>query len=82
MFEDYVGPPGREIDFIGRFESLADDLVRALKTTGASFDERALRATPPINVSHISPQLADWTPQLAAKVRLSEQRAIGRFGYT
>jgi hypothetical protein len=79
MFEDYVGPPDRPIDFIGRYETLADDLVRALRTAGESFDESALRATPPVNVS--GPCEASWTPALVDAVVKSEARALQRFGY-
>jgi hypothetical protein len=78
MFEDYVGPPDDEIDFVGRFESLADDLVRALRLAGEVFDERAIRETPPVNVSV---GLAPCSLELEAMVRKSEYRAISRFGY-
>jgi hypothetical protein len=43
----FVGPPERAIDFIGRYEQLADDLVQALRLAGQDFDEEALRACPP-----------------------------------
>ena len=72
MFEDYVGPPDRPIDFIGRYESLADDAVRALHLAGERFDESVLRATPPVNVSH--PYEAVWTPALVDAVARSEAR--------
>jgi len=82
MFEDYVGrTPADEIDFVGRFESLVDDLVSALGLIGVRFDERALRATPPVNVSTVDRALTRWTPALAEQVRHSEQRARARFGY-
>lgn len=81
MFEDYVGRQGHEIDFVGRFESLADDLVRALRTSGATFDERAIRQTPPVNVSTTPDVSASWSDALADRVRRSERAAITRFGY-
>ena len=63
MFEDYVGrTTEEEIDFVGRFESLADDLVRALRMTSVSFDHRAIHATPPVNVSNVSHELTRWSP--------------------
>ena len=79
MFEDYVGPPDRPIDFIGRHETLADDLVRALRTAGEPFDEGMLRATPPVNASR--PYEAIWTPALVDAVVESEERTLRRFGY-
>jgi hypothetical protein len=81
MFEDYVGPRTAEIDFIGRYESLADDLVRALHAAGETFDEAAIRNTPPSNVSSVNPDLATWPSDLAERVRYSEREAIRRFGY-
>jgi hypothetical protein len=82
MFEDYVGRTREEeISFVGRFESLADDLVRALRMAAIPFDERAIRSTPPINVSTVSRDLARWTDDLAGRVRQSERRAIERFDY-
>lgn len=81
MFENYVGPPEREISFIGRYESLVDDLVGALQLCGATFDECALRATPPVSVSGVPRELTACSVELADRVRLSEQGAIRRFGY-
>jgi hypothetical protein len=81
MFEGYVGPPEREIDFVGRYESLADDLVEALRLSGAAFDEQALRATAPVNVSGVPHALSACSAELADRVQLSEHRAIRRFGY-
>lgn len=78
MFEDYVGTPANEIGFIGRFESLADDLVTALERIGEPFDERAIRETPVVNASMGA---AVFGPGQEAKVRLSEARCISRFGY-
>jgi hypothetical protein len=49
LYEYLLGPPGA-IDFIGRYESLEDDLVKALGLAGVEFDEEALRSTPPLNV--------------------------------
>lgn len=37
--------------FVGKIESIADDLVAALKISGTSFSERDLRKTPRINES-------------------------------
>jgi hypothetical protein len=82
MFEDYVGPRTAEIGFIGRYESLVDDLVRALHAAGETFDEAAIRNTPPNNVSSSSQGLAAWPSDLADRVRLSEREAIRRFGYS
>ena len=41
------------VDFIGRTENLADDLVKALRLAGETFDEEKLRFTPPQNTTNI-----------------------------
>lgn len=53
LFAAYVGPPEDPIDFIGHYENLQDDLCKALGLAGQDFDEQALRATPPVNVSRL-----------------------------
>jgi hypothetical protein len=81
MFEDYAGPPGREVDFVGRFERLADDLVRALRTAGEEFDEGALRETPPANVSSWPVSEILWPQNLLEAVLVAEEAGLRRFGY-
>jgi len=51
LYQSYVGESGQDLDFVGRQERLADDLVRALRMAGEDFNEDALRATPRANVS-------------------------------
>jgi hypothetical protein len=48
-YKRFVGPRHDEIDFVGRYERLADDLVTALRSSGQEFDEGSLRALPPVN---------------------------------
>jgi hypothetical protein len=75
----YIGPPSEPISFIGRYEFLADDLVRALKTAGEEFDEAALRAYPPDNVSDYERFPAFYRPEVAARLADSERATIERF---
>jgi hypothetical protein len=49
-FSYFAGPPGNEVDFVGRFEDLVNDLVRGLQLAREPFDEGKLRSTPPQNV--------------------------------
>ena len=44
---------GFRCDFVGRTETLADDLVRALTLAGEEFDEDYIRSRPPANVTGI-----------------------------
>ena len=81
MFEDYVGLEGRQIEFVGRFERLTDDLVEGLKLAGETFDEKALRAIPAFNQSPLRPSDTPWPEALRREVLLSEFDALKRFGY-
>jgi hypothetical protein len=82
MFEDYVGPTNREIEFVGRFERLADDLVHALRLSGETFDETDLRRTAPVNVSMWPTNDALWSPARAVAVERAERDCLTRFGYS
>ena len=81
MFEDYVGPCGGEVGFVGRYESLVEDLILALRITDTAFDERAVRVTPPANVSTVNAALAQFSDDLSRRVRDQERVGIRRFGY-
>jgi hypothetical protein len=74
-YESYVGPPDDPIDFIGRFESLADDLVRALELAGQEFDEEVLRTFAPVNRSAPTPACpADLRERLVRVERNAYER--------
>ena len=51
LYQYYTGARCDKVDFIGRQETLADDLVKALTLAGETFDEAALRATRQCNKS-------------------------------
>ena len=51
VYRCYVGDDLSLVDFIGRTESLEDDLVTALTLAGEDFDEGVLRKTEPRNRS-------------------------------
>lgn len=51
MVKMYFAEFTKGCDFVGKTESIADDLVMALTRAGEDFDEDALRATPCINQS-------------------------------
>lgn len=80
-FEKFVGPTGEEIEFIGKYENLVEDLILGLKAAGEEFDEEFVRRFPPQNVSDRIRFPAEYTPELEEAVRKSEWRAIRRFGY-
>ena len=78
MYAWYATPA---IDFVGKQEHLVDDLMTALRTIGCAFDERALRARPPVNASARSGVPA-WDPVLKSEVASAESAAFERFGYS
>lgn len=77
----FVGPVSNEIEFIGRYENLIEDLISALKQAGEIFDEGAVRNLPPYNVSDKVRFPAEYSPELEQLVRDAEEAAIRRFGY-
>lgn len=78
---DYVGPPGKEIDFIGKYENLADDLIKALQLAGERFEEQPIRNLAAANQSDKHRFPATFTPALAERVLRAESEALNRFGY-
>ena len=74
LYSSFVGSEDEQIEFVGRYERLADDLVRALQLAGQDFDEEVLRGHPPANVSSKKPvsDLTDTTMQ----VFLEHHRAL------
>lgn len=78
MFERYAGPAGNPVDYIGRQENLADDLVSLLTLRGEEFDEAALRATPPANRTSLRPAIGAG---LVDVINVSEQEMMRRFDY-
>lgn len=81
-FERFTGPRTAPIEFIGKFESLVDDLVRGLSLAGEGFDEPVIRATPPQNVSDRRRFPAELPAELEQAIRETEHEAMERYGYT
>jgi tetratricopeptide (TPR) repeat protein len=78
IYESYVGPPGREIDFVGRHERLAEDLHRFLALVGEDVDPADLDAGTRINATSTRP---DYPETLKELITLSEWDVMARFGY-
>jgi len=81
----YAGHVVRDdIDFVGKCEYLADDLISALRQAGEEFDEAIVRSVPKVNQISTLPlwdKLCGFTTELAVLVSESEHDAIRRFGY-
>jgi hypothetical protein len=78
LFELFTGPVGAEIEFVGRYESLVDDLVEALRRAGQSFDEDALRNYPAWNVSSHNLEMR-CSAELANRLKEAEYPVYERF---
>lgn len=78
MFERYAGPADDPIDFIGRQERLADDLVTLLERRNEKFVEAALRSVPRANTTSLRPAI---DASLVDAICVSEQEMTQRFGY-
>jgi hypothetical protein len=78
MFERYTGPDSDPIDFIGKLETLADDVVRLLTIRQEKFDESALRSTDVRNATSVRPPLTSETIDL---ICIAEQEMLTRYGY-
>lgn len=78
---DLLGKGKTEIEYIGKYENLVEDLIEALTRAGEAFDERAIRGFPPINVSDKIRFPAELSAELEVEVVTAEIEVIQRFGY-
>ena len=81
VFQKFVGREGHEISFVGLFEQLEDDLVRAMHAAGQKFDEQKLRETPRRNVGDYKAFSTRCSPEIRARIVEAEQQAFVRFNY-
>lgn len=75
-YERNTGPG--VLDFVGKMENLASDLVKALRLAGEEFDEERLLSTPSQNVSPLQPV---YSSRLRKAVLETERRTLERFDY-
>jgi hypothetical protein len=76
LFNAFLGIPRQPVDFIGRFETLEDDLVRGLGQAGLDFDEDNLRSVEPINQGGPAPACP---PELERRLFDAERETYERF---
>ena len=75
-YEQWVGSPDNEIDFIGRYENLKADFVSALWMADQDFDGDGLGDIPPINPSAPAPPCPR---DIRNRLMRSEQGVYERF---
>ncbi|PTN12948.1 hypothetical protein [Nitrosomonas aestuarii] len=78
---EFVGETDEEIEFIGKYENLVNDLIFALKAAGEDFDEQSIRTLPPYNVSDKTNFPAVYTDLLEVDVKKTEAMIMKRFNY-
>jgi len=78
MFSRFVGDPVDEIEFIGKQESLAEDLSAALRLCGCGLPATAFDGAPK-NAS--ADGAADFTVEQRTALSFAEREGIERFGY-
>ncbi len=79
LLKRFVGPASDEIDFVGRFETLTEDLIRALDLAGEQFDAEKIRGSTAVNQSNYQQHPADYNDDLARRVLDVEAEVIERF---
>lgn len=81
LYERFTGPETGDVSFIGRQETLQDDLIRLLKLAGEPFNEEAVRESAPRNVrgQRGGSGFPGYSFQLAWTVLQHEHRVIARF---
>lgn len=80
LYQFFVGPEGDKIDFVGRQENLAEDLVTGLTLAGDVFDPELVRGTPRRYVT--SPQVkaeAVYADATLERVNWREKWVLERF---
>ena len=78
MYGWYTRP---QMDFVGRQESLAEDLIQALKTMELDFDEDFVRNYRSVGVSPAPSEPIAWDPELKERMLRLEYAGIIRYGY-
>jgi len=78
MFAGYAQP---QCDFIGKQESLREDLVRVLQELNLNFDEDFIMNFKETGVSPEPKQKVEWDPELRRETLRLEHIALLRYGY-
>lgn len=78
IYDSYIGPPDREIDFVGRQERLGADLARFLRMIGQDVPADRLGDGTRVNATSTRP---DYPEELKELVTLSEWDTMERLDY-
>ncbi|MDP7069668.1 MAG: hypothetical protein QF815_04005 [Candidatus Peribacteraceae bacterium] len=82
IYHKYLGEDQIIIDYVGRQENAAEDLIIALRSAGEEFDEESIRLTKDVNVSDpLWKNQCQYTPEFVAAVVQYEEYTLKKFGY-
>ena len=76
LYAEYTGPM---VDFVGRTERLADDLVEILGKKGLAFDPENIRNQPPLNTTPCEP--LSWDAGIRKEIIQTEWALFERYNY-
>jgi hypothetical protein len=83
LFSQYCEINGKEIDFVGRTEFLADDFVKAMDKAGHEINLNVIENLGVVNSSSLggfsSSETAQFTPELYERVLSFESRVINKY---
>jgi hypothetical protein len=82
VFQQFVGYDATEIEYVGRFESLVDNLVAALELAGEPFDEQHLRDTAVVNAGDYNLFSTHCSVEVRQRVLDAEHNIMARFNYS
>lgn len=80
LYREYTEP----CNFVGKFENLTEELVRALRTANEDFQEELIRATAPMNVAYGRPEETEscvYPEELAKRIMDIERSAVMKYDY-
>ena len=78
LYASYAQP---QIDFVGKQETIREDLVKVLRHLNLKFDEQFVRTFNPVGVSPEPSRKVTWDTALREEVLQLEQVALIRYGY-
>jgi len=79
--ELYYSFVGSNVAFVGRMETLVDDLISVLSQQGVAFDENQIRNLDKVNTTTREALSIEWDPKLKKTVTALELPALAYFGY-
>lgn len=71
-----------EIDFIGKQETLTDDLISILKKTKVDFDENKIRRVNKVNESKINGNTLSWNKEIRNEIYKLEYPIFFKYNYS